>query len=499
MMGEGVKVADASTWPENINLHGEALMEVRDQLISKESISLAKPLQQQKGLSPEVLQAIAQLTAMDPKAGQAMMMQCMKDIQSTAMEIEEDVAVTANLFLHSPSFPSLNNEEGISTISITPNQQATAASNAPFLLSFILDRSGSMNNCISQLIASVKSIIAMMKDGNMVQIVLFGDDAMPLIRPTVLDKPNRTHINNMLNFQSDRMTNLDAGIELANNLIFECGSIPLDTIISYVVLTDGHVNRGITAAKDIAQKFFIAYEGKKLNRPVMHVYGLGQDYDVAYCQMLAGLCDGTSDHISTDTLFDFEAMVAKIIKEAVSTVITDVKIIPGNNKFELPWFYKGDRKDVTEQGQRIIPLPNIPRSGLDFQIKWTFENVKGVSLAGKINGKDFSMPLMPQHDDAVVFLNYDLKSVREQLIKIADTKSRGHDSYLYDLERLKPMMTQLKTSYAAFFNGNQEIKSKCNELDSDFQELCKPAEKEESMKIQQKMNKNQQYQRDRRD
>ncbi len=163
--------------------------------------------------------------------------------------------------------------------------QAEASSRRPMAFCAVLDRSGSMRGePLSKAKAACESIIRNLRSNDQFSLVVF-DDRAEVVLPMASVSHKSAAIQAVRRIQDRGSTNLTAGWMLGRD---ELRKAPETTSRRTLLLSDGHLNVGITAPDEVAR---VVSDGLERSRIRTATLGFGNGYDENLLERLA-TCSG---------------------------------------------------------------------------------------------------------------------------------------------------------------------------------------------------------------
>jgi Mg-chelatase subunit ChlD len=214
-------------------------------------------------------------------------------------------------FLKSPS--TLNAEEHpIRAVKIVPLSFAGSA-RRNFHLALLLDSSGSMEG---DRIGAVKRVMGLLiealTDGDILTIISYESAAQVLASATLVDAASRVTLHAAVeNLRADGGTNLEAGLSALRG-ITTSGTAPL--VDAAFILTDGHINQGLTAASGLTRLLTATVP---LGTPVFTL-GFGADHNSRMLRDMALRSRGSY------TYADAAELIPATIGDIISGLSTEV-------------------------------------------------------------------------------------------------------------------------------------------------------------------------------
>lgn len=197
-------------------------------------------------------------------------------------------------------------------IKVTPIASSGAA-RRPFHLALELDVSGSMEGArIDAVKRTMGLLLDALTDGDVLTIISYQSVANILARATVVDAGSRATLRTIVDgLHADGGTNLEAALAALRTVTTTAGVPPVDAVF---VLTDGHINQGLTAASGLTRLLTAAIP---LGTPV-YTLGFGADHNSRMLRDMALRTRGSYTYADADELIP--ATIADIISGLATEV-----------------------------------------------------------------------------------------------------------------------------------------------------------------------------------
>jgi hypothetical protein len=197
--------------------------------------------------------------------------------------------------------------------------RASAADGAtpdrPLNLGLLIDNSGSMDG--ERLTAVKRTIHAareLLRPADRITLVSFSDDACLLLNHLTLDADGITQLYNAVDsIRAEGSTNLSAGLEA----LFHAGT-DYDTVI---LLTDGVVNRGLTATAGLRAMALGGAGGRAIN-----ALGYGADHNRALLRDIATESRGSYTYVDSDEILP--VAIGDILSGLRTELLRDLSVMP---------------------------------------------------------------------------------------------------------------------------------------------------------------------------
>ena len=171
--------------------------------------------------------------------------------------------------------------------------EARPEARPPMEVALVVDTSGSMaGSKIESARAAASTLVRSLKDGDIVALDAFSDDARTLVPPTRIDMHTRSEILRQIALLvPNGSTNMFSGLTLAES---QLASAPAShTLRRVVVISDGIANVGPSSPDVLGS---IAERGLR-NRAQVTSFGVGTDYDERTLNALSVRSNGRLYHI----------------------------------------------------------------------------------------------------------------------------------------------------------------------------------------------------------
>jgi len=220
----------------------------------------------------------------------------------------------------------------------------------PVDLALVIDTSGSMAGAkLESARAAAKMLLESLKDGDIVSIDTFNDEARPLVAPAAISAETRAGmISAVSELHVGGSTNMFDGLALGEAHVARAPAT--HTVRRVVVISDGIANVGPATPAALGQ---LAERGVRLHAQVTSL-GVGTDYDENTLNALAVRSSGRLYHIGEPR--EMTAMLKHEVDLLESTVASDafVEIVPAPGVQIVG--ADGIRADRGEDGSLKIPL-----------------------------------------------------------------------------------------------------------------------------------------------
>lgn len=174
-----------------------------------------------------------------------------------------------------------------------PKQKVRPERRGPVELALVIDTSGSMTG--SKIVAAreaASTLVRSLRDGDIVALDAFSDDAQTIVPPTTVNASTREAIlGEIRRLVPSGSTNIFAGLTLAQN---QLSTAPASHAIRrIVVLSDGQANRGPSSPEMLGS---VARQGLRIGAQVTSL-GIGIDYDERTLNEMAVQTNGRLHHV----------------------------------------------------------------------------------------------------------------------------------------------------------------------------------------------------------
>lgn len=221
---------------------------------------------------------------------------------------------------------------------------------APSAVSLVIDTSGSMAGPkMDNARASARALVERLKDGDIVSILSFSDEAQERLAPTVLSASTRPTIDRVIaGLQPLGGTNMFEGLRMGESRSFNAPAT--HPVRRVVVLSDGIANVGPSSPQILGE---LAAKGAEHGIQVTAV-GVGLDYDENTLNALAVRSSGRLYHVSE--FGEMSAMLEREIGLLQATAATGafIEVMPAPGVQILG--ADGIRTEWGQGGSMRIPL-----------------------------------------------------------------------------------------------------------------------------------------------
>ncbi|MEO8875856.1 MAG: VWA domain-containing protein, partial [Polyangiaceae bacterium] len=232
-------------------------------------------------------------------------------------------------------------------------EAAPSREHVPVDLALVIDTSGSMEGAkIDNARLAAKTLVEALKDGDIVSIDRFDDDAKPVAPPTVITKESRQTIERKIDaLATGGSTNLFDGLALGEAHVARAPET--HAVRRVVVISDGQANIGPSSPAELGQ---LAERGVRFHAQVTSL-GVGNDYSEQTLNALAVRSSGRLYHI--DDPKEMAGMLRHELDLLQSTVASDafVEVVPAPGVQLIS--ADGIRGDMSSDGSMKIPLGTL--------------------------------------------------------------------------------------------------------------------------------------------
>lgn len=229
-------------------------------------------------------------------------------------------------------------------------EAAPAREHVPVDLALVIDTSGSMEGAkLDNARSAAKTLVDALKEGDIVSIDRFDDEAKPVVAPTIITKESRVTVERKIDaLVPGGSTNLFDGLALGEAHIARAPET--HSVRRVVVISDGQANIGPSSPFELGQ---LAERGVRFHAQVTAL-GVGNDYSEQTLNALAVRSSGRLYHI--DDPKEMAGMLRHELDLLQSTVASDafVEIVPAPGVQLIS--ADGIRGDMTGDGSMRIPL-----------------------------------------------------------------------------------------------------------------------------------------------
>ncbi len=244
----------------------------------------------------------------------------------------------------------VGDEETTLGVWVDAPEAAPQREHVPVDLALVIDTSGSMQGAkIENARAAAKTLIANLKDGDIVSIDRFDDEAKPVVQPTVIDAESRARIESIVSeLGTGGSTNMFDGLALGESHVARAPET--HSVRRVVVISDGQANVGPSSPAELGQ---LAERGVRFHAQVTSL-GVGNDYSEQTLNALAVRSSGRLYHI--DQPEEMASMLKHELDLLQSTVASDafVEVVPAPGVQLIS--ADGIRGDMGSDGSMKIPL-----------------------------------------------------------------------------------------------------------------------------------------------
>lgn len=212
-------------------------------------------------------------------------------------------------------------EHPILAVKITP-AAAVASSRRAFHLALLLDTSGSMDGArITAVKTTMNLLLDAITDGDVLTLIGYESVARVLAQATTVDSSSRATLRTAVDsLRADGGTNLEAAFASLREVT---GTAGVPTVDAVFILTDGHINQGLTAASGLTRLLTAAIPG---GTPV-YTLGFGADHNSRMLRDMALRSRGSY------TYADAAELIPATIADIISGLATEVG---RNSRLVLP-------------------------------------------------------------------------------------------------------------------------------------------------------------------
>jgi Ca-activated chloride channel family protein len=191
----------------------------------------------------------------------------------------------------------------------------------PLNISFVLDRSGSMDGDKMGCVREATSLALDRLDGQDTFSVLTFDTKLNVLVPSQSAADTRTAKARIGQIRADGGTQISLGMEQA---LKELQRGRADALRRMIVLTDGQTNGDEGACLRLADQ--ARQRGIKIT-----ALGLGDDWNESLLQEIANRSDGKADYIDEPSalIAQFQADVSSAQRAAVQNAVMNLRLLPG--------------------------------------------------------------------------------------------------------------------------------------------------------------------------
>ncbi|WP_240488739.1 vWA domain-containing protein [Labilithrix luteola] len=281
--------------------------------------------------------------------------------------------------------------------------EARPEARPPIDLALVVDTSGSMSGeKIANARAAAATLVRKLKDGDIVSLDAFSDEAQTVVAPTVLDATTRAEILRQVNeLTPSGGTNMFAGLSLAEGQLSRAPrSHPLRRV---VVISDGRANVGPSSPEILGA---LAERGLRDHVQVTSL-GVGTDYDERTLDALAVRSNGRLYHLSEP-------------REMASILRTELALI--------------DATLASDAFVEVVPAPGVAVLGADGLRTEFRDGALRIPLGALHAG---------QHREALVRVRIDDTGAFEGRTRsLASVRLRFRDAHEGELERVQEVVAR---------------------------------------------------------
>jgi Ca-activated chloride channel family protein len=285
--------------------------------------------------------------------------------------------------------------------------EARAVARPPMEVVLVVDTSGSMaGSKIESARAAATTLVRSLKDGDIVALDAFSDNARTLVQPTRLDMHTRTEIlREIAQLVPSGSTNMFSGLSIAESQMASApASHPLRRI---VMISDGIANIGPSSPEILGN---VAQAGLRFRAQVTS-FGVGNDYDERTLNALSVQTNGRLYHIGEP-------------REMAGILRNEVALL--------------DQTLASDASVEVVPAPGVQVLGAD-------------GLRADFRDGGLRIPLgalhAGQHREALVRLRIvDPAAFEGHSRSLASVRLRFRDAAEGDLERIQEVVARTQLS-----------------------------------------------------
>jgi Ca-activated chloride channel homolog len=279
----------------------------------------------------------------------------------------------------------------------------------PMEVALVVDTSGSMAGAkLQNARAAASTLVRNLKDGDIVALDAFSDEARVVVPPTRLSASSReTILRAIAALDVSGSTNMFAGLTLGEGQV--AAAPPTHAIRRVVVISDGIANVGPSSPEVLGQ---IAERGLRHGAQVTSL-GVGNDYDERTLNALAVRSSGRLYHLSEP-------------REMASTLSSELALL--------------DATVANDALVEIVPAPGIELASVDgARSEWGEHRSLRIPLGALHAG---------QHREALVRVRIsDPELFRGKSHALASVRLRFRDAQDSDLERVQEVVARTQLTH----------------------------------------------------
>ena len=284
--------------------------------------------------------------------------------------------------------------------------EARPEARPPMEVILVVDTSGSMaGSKIESARAAATTLVKSLRDGDIVALDAFSDEAHSLVPPTRLDMHTRQEmLREIARLVPKGSTNMFAGLNLAESQM--AGAPSSHAVRRVVMISDGIANVGPSSPAVLGS---VAERGLR-NRAQVTSFGVGTDYDERTLNALSVSSNGRLFHIGEP-------------REMQNVLKNELALL--------------DATVASDSFVEIMPAPGIQLLGADGLRTEMHDGAMRIPLGALHAG---------QHREALVRVRITDPSAFEQSHSLASVRLRFRDSGEGDLERVQEVVARTQLS-----------------------------------------------------
>lgn len=214
--------------------------------------------------------------------------------------------------------PSERGSESFLFLDISADATKTAAAPAPLNLAVVIDKSGSMRGKrLRNAIEGARTALDQLRDGDVISVVTYGQNANVIVSPTVVSASSREHVRAALTrIRANGETCISCGIDLARRM----ARANTDKVTRIVLLSDGEATVGV---QDVGGFNQIA-ESCRQNNMAITTIGVDVDYNERVMSALARNSNGR--HHFVDRPDQLASVFTEEMDSLAKTIATNAEV-----------------------------------------------------------------------------------------------------------------------------------------------------------------------------
>lgn len=259
----------------------------------------------------------------------------------------------------------------VSLITLKASPLPTDKAPAPLFLVTVLDKSGSMSGSKMEMMKdTMRRLVAKLRPMDSLTMVMYDTNVSVLLPPTLMDESNAEKAIELIDsLRVGSSTNLSGGLIEGLNCI--PSNLPKSTVISTLLLTDGHANYGATKAEQIIE--LMNHTWNKEDAPAksaVYTFGYGSDHCSQLLKDIADAGNGMYYYIENgdriadcfaDVLGGLLSVMAQNLAITIESMDENVKIKDVLTEYSSTIISEGKKvrvslSDIQSDESRDIPI-----------------------------------------------------------------------------------------------------------------------------------------------